>query len=123
METAIHQSITNTFDIAATRPSLFSRFINWCAAQDENRYGWLGVSVASHGCLITPLTMFALVMSGNNIIFWFLAIIAIMMTLVTNLAALPTKITIPVFLSSIILDAIIIVSCSFSGFSLSGASL
>jgi hypothetical protein len=118
------QSAIPTFSNAHTgslqQPSLFSRFINWCANQDHNRYGWLGVAIGSHGCVFTPLTMFAIIMSGNHIAFWLLAIIAMMMTLVTNLAALPTKITIPVFLFSILLDIAIIIACATMGFHISG---
>jgi hypothetical protein len=45
-----------------------------------------------------------------------LAIIAMGMALVTNLAALPTKITIPVFLLSIIIDIAIVVASLSIGF-------
>ena len=116
METAINKTIQTIYTPLATQTSLFTRFLNWCNNQNENRYGWLGVAVASHGCLFTPLTMFAIIMSGNNIVLWLFAIIAMMMTLVTNLAALPTKITIPVFLFSVLLDVTVVVVCAMSGF-------
>lgn len=120
METAIHPSIIGSYGSLTTKPSFFSSFINWCEAQDKNRYGWLGVTVGSHGCFFTPLTLFAIILSGNNIVLWLIAIIAMMMTLVTNLAALPTKSTIPVFLLSILLDAAIFITCAFAGFDFSG---
>jgi hypothetical protein len=123
METAIHQSITTVYSPAPTRTSLYRRFINWCAGQEEYRFGWLGAALVAHGCLFTPLTMFSLILSGNNIFMWVLAIMAMMMTLVTNLAALPAKITIPVFLSSILMDITIITTCAFTGFNYSGAFL
>jgi len=123
METAIHQSITTVYNPALARPSLYNRFINWCAGQEEYRYGWLGAALVAHGCLFTPLTMFSLILSGNNIFLWVLAIMAMMMTLVTNLAALPTKITIPVFLFSILMDISIISTCALTGFNYSGTFL
>ena len=123
METAIHQSITTTYSPSLVSPSLYNRFINWCAGQEEYRYGWLGAALVAHGCLFTTLTMFSLILSGNNIFLWVLAIMAMMMTLVTNLAALPTKITIPVFLFSILMDISIISTCTLTGFNYSGAFL
>jgi hypothetical protein len=48
--------------------------------------------------------------SGNSMFLWALVIGAIAMTLVTNLAALPTKITIPVLFLSLLIDLGIIVS-------------
>ncbi|HUQ96906.1 MAG TPA: hypothetical protein VM010_04510 [Chitinophagaceae bacterium] len=116
METTLQQSISTVYTPAASHSNLFNRFISWCAGQDTNRYGWLGFAIAAHGCVFTPLTMFAIIMSGNHIVFWFLAIIAIMMTLVSNLAAMPTKYTIPVFVLSLIIDAAIVVYCAMAGF-------
>ena len=51
--------------------------------------------------------------TGNNLYLFVLAIAAMGMTLVTNLAALPTKITIPVFVLSILIDLAIVISCVF----------
>jgi hypothetical protein len=121
MQTAIQQTFSNTHAGSLPQASIFTRFINWCTSQDRNRYGWLGIALGSHGCLFTPLTMFAIITSGNHIYFWMLAIVAMMATLVTNLAALPTKITIPVFVSSILLDITIIIACIAMGINISGA--
>jgi hypothetical protein len=120
MQTAIQPTFSNAHIATAAKPSLFTKFMAWCTDQDRNRYGWLGIALGSHGCVFTPLTMFAIILSGNHIYFWFLAIIAIMMMLVTNLAALPTKITIPVFLFSILIDITIIIACAGRGFSVTG---
>jgi hypothetical protein len=48
-----------------------------------------------------------------------MAIIAMMSALVTNLSAMPTKYTIPVFLFSIVMDLVIIFSCIALGFDIS----
>jgi hypothetical protein len=107
MNTTIKQTISNVHTQYVTRPSIISQFMNWCSNQDKNRYGWLGAAVTSHGCIITPLTMFAIILSGNNIIFWFLA-------------ALPTKITIPIFLFSIMMDVAVISACAVAGCNIAG---
>jgi hypothetical protein len=49
-------------------------------------------------------------MTGNSMLSWSFAIAAIGMSLITNLAALPTKITIPTFFLSILLDLGIIIT-------------
>jgi hypothetical protein len=99
--TSYNQSIGN---------SVFTRFITWCKNQEENRLTWLGVAIAGHGCVLTPLTVFAVVHAGNNIVLFMTAIFAMAMALITNLAALPTKITIPTLLLSVLIDLGILIS-------------
>lgn len=104
----------------ASRRSAWARFINWSDSQEKNRLGWLALALAGHGCVMTPITMFAIVLGGNNIIYWFLVAAAMGTALVTNLAAMPTKITIPVFFASILVDLIIIGACIAAGFNIAG---
>jgi hypothetical protein len=87
------------------------RFFDWCRGQEENRLAWLAVIIFGHGCIITPFTLGFVMLSGNNFEFWPWAIAAMGMSLVTNLAALPTKITIPIFFLSVLIDLVVIVSC------------
>ena len=90
------------------KQSFLSRFITWCNGQEKYRFGWLAVIITVHGCILTPLTVLAIVSGGNNFVFWGIAICAMAMALVTNLAASPTKITIPVFFFSVLLDVVVI---------------
>lgn len=90
------------------RVSLISKFMNWCNGQEKNRLLWLGVILTLHGCVITPLTVMAVLLAGTNLTLFMMAIVAMGMSLVTNLAAMPTKITIPVFALSIIIDLIVV---------------
>src|SRR5690349_4574458 len=76
--------------------SLWSSFIDWCERQEKHRFLWLASSLAGHGCFLTPITLLAVMIAGNSILPWVLVISAMGMVVVTNLAALPTKITIPV---------------------------
>jgi hypothetical protein len=122
-QTTFEQSIPSSYAGSVAKPSLYKRFINWCTSQEQYRFGWLAAALAGHGCIFTPLTMFAIILSGNSIVFWMLAIVAMMAALVTNLAALPTKITIPVFILSILIDLAIIISCVSIGFNISGTSI
>ncbi len=97
--------------ISERKQSLLSRFISWCKSQEKYRFGWVAVIITSHGCMITPMTLFAVILTGNSIFFWSLAIAAMGMSLVSNLAAMPTKITIPIFFLSILIDLVVVANC------------
>lgn len=107
-------------DLSAAKTSPWKKFITWCESQEKYRLGWLAAALMLHGCVLTIITMFAIITTGNHFIFWPFAIAAMGMTLITNLAAMPTKITIPVFFFSILIDVAIIAICLFNGFDLSG---
>lgn len=100
--------------------SLIHRFFAWCRMQEKNRLAWLGFIITGHGCIFTPLTALFIMLTGNQPVFWPFAIGAMGLALVTNLAALPTKITIPVFFLSLLIDLVIIVNCLSLGFHIPG---
>ncbi|HEX7844709.1 MAG TPA: hypothetical protein VF476_02850 [Chitinophagaceae bacterium] len=118
MNTTIQHPLQVSNSIATTHTSVINRFFNWTKTQEKNRLLWLAVAVAGHGCVITIITMFAILFTGNNFVFWPFAIAAMAMTLVTNLAAMPTKITIPVFFLSVLIDVVIIAICLVNGFNI-----
>jgi len=120
MSTTIQQQYASSFSAASNKTSLWKKFISWCEGQEKNRLGWLAGAVAGHGCVLTILTMAAIIFSGNHFIFWPFAIAAMGACLVVNLAALPTKITIPVFFISVLIDMVIIASCMVIGFNIGG---
>jgi hypothetical protein len=88
--------------------SLLKRFINWCNGQEQYRFGWLAAILSLHGCVLAPLTLFLISMGGMNMVLFAAVIVAMAMTLVTNLAAMPTRVTIPVFIISLLIDAVVI---------------
>jgi hypothetical protein len=116
METTFNPSIAATYEIKANKSNTASRFISWCNQQEEYRFGWLGGILAVHGCALTPITLFAIILSGVNIALFITALVAMGMALVTNLAAMPTKIVIPVFFLSVLMDVAIIAICAINGF-------
>ena len=116
METITNPSIAATYTERIAKPSLWTRFIQWSSNQEQNRFGWTAGILAGHGCIVTPITLFAIILSGSNLIFFMAAIVAMMASLVTNLAAMPTKYTIPTFFLSIVIDLAIIASCVAIGF-------
>ena len=100
-----------TYSQVVKKESLLSRFFAWCEGQEKYRFGWLAVIITVHGCVLTPLTVLTLVSTGNHIAFWGITIGAMAMALVTNLAAMPTKVTIPIFFRSVLIDIAVIASC------------
>jgi hypothetical protein len=117
MNTALkHTAVAN---YRSTHQSAWSTFINWCKGQEKDRFLWLSIAIAGHGCIITPLTLLAVMFAGNLMLFWALAIGAMAMSLISNLAAMPTKITIPVLFLSLFIDLVIIMSCITIAFPIS----
>lgn len=120
METRVRHIVTPTYtETTYRRISFWKRFISWSTRQEENRMLWTALAILGHGCIITILTMVAIIFSGNHFIYWPFAIAAMSMSVVSYLAAMPTKITIPIFFLSIVMDLVIIISCFINGFSVS----
>jgi hypothetical protein len=107
---------------AEAKSNVIHRFFAWCEKQEENRLLWLGFIVGGHGCVFTPITLFLIIFSGNSFVLWPFAIAAMTMTLVSNLAAMPTKYTIPIFFLSLVIDVMIIVNCISLGLAIPPAA-
>ena len=97
--------------------TLSRKFIAWCISQEKNRFLWLAGIITIHGCVITPVTVFFITAAGTSMFLFALAIAAITMSLVVNLAAMPTKITVPVFFLSVIIDLAVIAATIATGLS------
>jgi hypothetical protein len=116
---------TSAFSQAGTLPvekkftlPVISKFLNWSKNQEENRILWVCIALAVHGCALTPLTVLAVAFAGMNLYLFMLALIAMSIALVTNLAAMPTKYTIPAFALSVVMDIVIIAVTCITGFNL-----
>ena len=109
MEATIQQQLTLESTIAQTKTSVFSKFVNWCNSQEKYRFGWLAAILAIHGCILTPITIFAITLTGVHIALFMVAIVAMGVALVTNLSAMPTRITVPVFFLSVLVDIVLII--------------
>jgi hypothetical protein len=103
---------------SVSRVSLWKKFITWADKQEENRFLWLTIGIAGHGFVFTIFTVMMIILTGNHFIFWPFAIAAMGMCLISNLAALPTKITIPVLFFSVLIDVVIIALCLVNGFNI-----
>jgi hypothetical protein len=123
METTFQPAIVTGHTDRVERKPIILKFINWCKGQEKNRLGWLGGILALHGCVLTPITLFAIILSGTYFPFYIAALAAMGMAVVTNLAAMPTKITIPVFFLSVLIDIAIITGCISIGFNLAATQI
>lgn len=109
--TTFNSTVTPSYAHSTSGTSLLGRFFQWCSAQNENRLLWLGIILAAHGCILTPVTVMISFIGGQaNLTLIVMAILAMAMALVTNLAAMPTKYTLPVFALSILIDIAVVIA-------------
>jgi len=93
----------------------WKKFIHWCEKQEENKLGWLAASFVMHGCIFVPMTVMIIAASGNNFVFVALALSSMIIAITTNLADLHTKVSLPVFFGTLVLDMLIIITRLFHG--------
>ena len=92
--------------------SVFSKFIAWCQGQEEYRMLWMALAFLGLIGVAMPLTLVGVVfLAGNNLGLWIAVCIINVPVLVVNLAAQPTKITLPFLFFAWIMDAAIIIYC------------
>ena len=108
MSTLSHSSIEQTHSEKAI--PVLKRFLQWSKDQQPNQFLWLGVALVGHGCVITPLTIFIVSLTGMNFALFMIALLSMGAALVVNLSALPTRITIPVLVASAITDVLVIIA-------------
>jgi hypothetical protein len=98
-----------TYAEKATANSL-RKFMSWCEQQEESRLLWLGLGVMGQIGMVVPLTLLSILfLANNNFILWVVVLSANMPVLALNLAAQPTKVTIPVMLTSLIVNIVVII--------------
>jgi hypothetical protein len=92
--------------------NIFTRFLSWCGAQESNRFLWLALSFFAQIGLTLPLTAYSIVFfGGNNLLLWIIIGAVNVPVLVLNLAALPTKTTLPFLFFGWLTQAIVIAYC------------
>lgn len=94
----------------APRVNSLRKFMSWCEQQEENRLLWLGLGVMGQIGMVVPLTLLSILfLANNNFILWVVVLSANMPVLALNLAAQPTKVTIPVMLTSLVVNLVVII--------------
>ena len=92
--------------------NIATRFLNWCEAQESNRFLWLALSFFLQIGMILPLTAYSIIFfGGNSFLLWIIVCTVNIPTLVLNLAALPTKTTLPFLFFAWFTEAVVILYC------------
>ena len=92
------------------RVNRLQKFVNWCDQQEKNRLLWLGIGIMGHIGMVVPLTLLSILfLANNNFALWIVVLCANMPVLALNLAAQPPKVTIPVMLTSLIIDIVVVI--------------
>lgn len=113
MQTTIQQTVSQHHSLPIFRPAFITTFLRWAAMQEASRFGWAAVILAIHGCIVTPITILIVAMTGMHLGLFITAMSAMGLALTTNLAAMPTKVTIPAFFISLLVDVFVIAACFF----------
>ena len=109
-----HSETKYQYHLAAKKPSVLTRFFQWAANEDAERHiVWVGASVTAMAAVFFPLTMSVVLLNGAQFSLIIAAMAAFVMVVATNLAAMETKYTIPLFFLGILTDAIIVVASFF----------
>jgi hypothetical protein len=116
MGITIEKKYSPAYEERKTTGSAWKKFIAWTDKQEEHKFGWTAFAIAGHGCVFTILTVMIILVTGNHFIFWPFAIGAMAAVLISNLAAAPTRITIPILFFSLLIDIAIIAICIVNGF-------
>jgi len=90
---------------------LFTKFINWCSRQEDNRFLWLGITLFGQIGAILPITVWAILYLGNNSLLWVIALVVNVPSYSLNLGAAHTKYTLPVFFFALLTETIIVIYC------------
>ncbi len=112
--TISHSETKYQYHLARKTPSMFARFFQWAANEDAERHiVWVGASVTAMGAVFFPLTMAVVLLNGAQFSLIIAAMAAFVLVVATNLAAMPTKYTIPLFFLGILIDVAIVVASFF----------
>lgn len=93
-----------------TTKNLWKQFIDYADGQQSKRLLWMAIGVLGHGTIFTILTLITVIFTGNIFALFTIACCAMVMVVIVNLAAMPTKVTIPVFFISLVIDIAVIIT-------------
>ncbi|HMU46829.1 MAG TPA: hypothetical protein PKC72_10700 [Chitinophagaceae bacterium] len=79
---------------------------SWIYAESfsENRFKWVGISMVVQAIVITPIVCYVIMLTGNYLVFWFLATAAMYLTFIPSLSGLSAKTVLVTFLAAVIIN-------------------
>lgn len=110
MNTITYQAGFSDYSIQRQHKNAIYRFGSWLENQEKNRLAWLGISITVMSAVFLPVTMAAILFNGAIFKLIIGAMIAFALVVITNLAALPAKYTIPAFLLGGLIDIGLIIA-------------
>jgi hypothetical protein len=110
MNSITYHSDYGKFQLEIVNKNLPARFLTWIKNEEKNRIAWAGISITVMAAVFFPITMSAILFNGAIFKLIVGAIISLVLVVITNLAALPTKYTIPALLTGIIMDIVLILA-------------
>lgn len=108
-----HHQDTFRYKMPVAKLSGISKIFKWAEKQDKiNHVTWVGICVTLMAGVLFPVTMTIILLNGAAFSLIMTAMVAMVLVVVSNLAALPTKYTIPILFFGALIDLVAIV-CSF----------
>ena len=94
---------------SATKRSLLSKYNAWATKEEsDHHFAWVGASITVMTAVFFPLTMAVILMNGAVFALIIAAMASLALVVITNLAAMPVKLTIPFFLLGLLTDVALI---------------
>ena len=113
MNTISLQSNYNNPSLEKHYESVFVRILSWAKDEEKNRIAWLGISITIMTAVFFPITMVSILLHGASFTLIIGSMFSLILVVVPNLAALPTRYTIPAFFTGIVIDIFIIIASFF----------
>lgn len=110
MSTITYPSEYSHYQIQTQRKTAVSRFLTWLNQEEKNRIAWVGIGITAMSAVFFPLTMAAILFNGAVFKLIIGAMISLALVVITNLAALPVKYTIPAFILGVSIDIVLIIT-------------
>jgi hypothetical protein len=112
MDKVIFHPYYNSTTLDNHAEPILTRFINWSKNEEKNRIAWVGISIMLITAIFFPVTMASILVHGGTFKLIIGAMFSLILVVVPNLAALPTRFTIPAFFTGVFID-IILIAVSF----------
>ncbi len=90
--------------------TIWKKFITYADNQQSNRLWWMTLGILGHGTIFTIATLGIVTVLGNVFLLYVITCCAMVMSVVVNLAALPTRYIIPIFFLSLLIDLGVIIA-------------
>ncbi len=109
MQAITYHSNYKSLSVQRSYNNILSRLMAWIISEEKNRIAWVGISITAMSAIFFPVTMAAILFNGAVFPLIMGSMISLAIVVITNLAALPTKYTIPAFILGILIDLVLIV--------------